>query len=333
MRFGLGIPTGTEGLMYPIPFASAHDNVRLAQAAERLGFDSVWGNDHMTVQRYVEAEAPQPPNYYEVLTTLTYIAAQTTKIRLGTALLVLPLRNPVVVAKEVATLDQLSRGRVVLGTGLGAYREEFEAVFPGRKAHRGQMVEEGIRALRTLFTQERSSFAGQYYRFDDIQSYPKPLQDPLPIYSGGNALESRRRAAELCEGWLPAVLSADEVRRGVDDIHRFAEAANRDDTLTDVALQLAVSLGNTHEEALNRFRASQLYKHFESLKRTTLREQHGGYEERNLIGTSEEICEQVRGYEQAGVTTLAALLFTESTVEGTLEVMETFAQQVIPNFA
>ena len=332
MRFGLGIPTGTEGLMYPIPYANAHDNVRLAQAAERIGFDSVWGNDHMTVQRYVEDEAPKPPNYYEVLTVLTYIAAQTTRIRLGTALLVPPFRNPVVVAKQVATLDQLSGGRVLLGAGLGAYREEFEEVFPGRKAHRGQMVEEGIQASRTLFTQDRSSFAGQYCRFNDIQSYPKPLQDPLPIYSGGNALESRRRAAELCEGWLPAVLSPDEVHSGVEDIQRFAEEAGRDVTGTDVALQLGVSIGKTHEEALDKFRASQLYKHFESLKGATLREQRGGHEERNLIGTPDEICEQARAFEQAGVTTLAALLFTESTVEGTLEAMEVFAQRVIPNF-
>jgi len=332
MRFGLAIPTGTEGLMYPIPFATAQDNVLLAQAAERLGFDSVWGNDHMTVQRYVAAESPQSPNYYELLTTLTYIAAKTTKIKLGTALLVLPFRNPVVVAKQVATLDQLSDGRVLLGAGLGAYREEFEAIFPGRKAHRGQMVEEGMMALRTLFTQDRSSFEGQYYRFKDIRSFPKPVQDPLPIYSGGNALETRRRAAELCEGWLPAVLSADEIRSGAEDIRRFADSVNRDYTKIDVALQLVVTLGKTHEQAVEKFHASQLYKHMESLKQATLRGQRGGYEERSLMGTTEEICQQVRSYQQAGVTTLAALLFTEPTVDDTLESMETFAKKVIPNF-
>jgi len=332
LRFGLGIPTGTEGLMYPIPFATAQDNVRLAQEAERLGFDSVWGNDHMTVQRYVEAETSQPPNYYELLTTLTYIAAGTTKIKLGTALLVLPFRNPVVVAKQVATMDQLSGGRVLLGIGIGAYREEFEAVFPGRQAHRGRMVEEGIQALRTLFTQERSSFAGKNYRFDNIRSYPKPLQEPFPIYSGGNALACRKRAAELCQGWLPAVLSPGEVSSGIDDIHRFGEPIGRDVSSLDVALQLTVTIGGTHEEALKKFRASQMYKHLESLKKSTLRDQQGGYEERNLIGTPDDICEQIRRYEQAGVTTMAALLFTEPTVNATLETMEIFARQVISNF-
>ena len=106
--------------MYPIPYASALDNVRLAKEAERLGFDSVWGNDHMTVQNYVAAETSQPPNYYELLTVLTYIAASTQRIKLGTALLVLPFRNPVVVAKQVSTMDQLSGGRVQLGVGIGA---------------------------------------------------------------------------------------------------------------------------------------------------------------------------------------------------------------------
>lgn len=333
MRFGLGIPTGTEGLMYPIPYATAQDNVRLAQEAERMGFDSVWGNDHMTVQRYVESETAQPPNYYELLSTLTYVAAATSTIKLGTALLVLPFRNPVVVAKQVATMDQLSGGRVLLGIGIGAYREEFEAVFPGRKAHRGQMVEEGIQALRTLFTQERSSFQGENYRFKDIRSYPKPLQEPLPIYSGGNALECRRRAAEHCQGWLPAVLSPDEVTRGVEDIRRFGESVGRDVTGLDVALQLTVTLGRTHEEAVKKFRASQLYKHLESLKISTLRDQQGGYEERNLIGAPDDISEQVRKYQQAGVSTVAALLFTEPTVDETLETMEVFAREVIPNFS
>ena len=332
LRFGLGIPTGTEGLMYPIPYATAQDNVRLAQEAERLGFDSVWGNDHMTVQRYVEAETSQPPNYYELLTTLTYIAAGTTSIKLGTALLVLPFRNPVVVAKQVATMDQLSGGRVLLGIGIGAYREEFEAIFPGRRVHRGRMVDEGIQALRTLFTEDRSSFAGQYCRFSNVRSYPKPLQEPFPIYSGGNALGCRRRAAELCQGWLPAVLSPSEVSSGVEDIHKFGESVGRDVTGLDVALQLTVTLGKTHEEALKKFRASQLYKHLESLKKSTLRDQQGGYEERNLIGTPDDICEQVRRYEQAGVTTMAALLFTEPTVSETLETMEIFARQVISNF-
>ncbi len=332
LRFGLGIPTGTEGLMYPIPYASAQDNVRLAQEAERLGFDSVWGNDHMTVQRYVEAESSQPPNYYELLTTLTYIAAGTTIIKLGTALLVLPFRNPVVVAKQVATMDQLSGGRVLLGIGIGAYREEFDAVFPDRRAHRGRMVEEGIKALQTLFTQERSSFSGDNYRFNNIRSYPKPLQDPFPIYSGGNALGCRRRAAELCQGWLPAVLSPGEISSGVDDIDGFAESIGRDVTNLDIALQLTVTLGRTHEEALKKFRASQLYKHLESLKKSTLRDQQGGYEERNLIGTPDDICDQVRRYELAGVTTMAALLFTEPTVNETLETMGIFARQVISNF-
>ena len=118
-RFGVGIPTGTEGLMYPIPFASAADNVRIAVAAERFGFDSVWGNDHLSTQHYVRKEHSEPPSYYAPLVVLSAITQATTKLKVGTALLVVPFRHPVVIAKEVATLDHLSGGRVLLpGIGL-----------------------------------------------------------------------------------------------------------------------------------------------------------------------------------------------------------------------
>ena len=119
-NFGLGIATGTEGLMYPIPYSSARDVVDLSIYAEKLGFHSVWGNDHITTQHYVREEFNQPPRYYAPLLTLAAIAERTTTLKVATALLVLPFRNPLVMAKEIATLDQLSNGRLLLGVGLGA---------------------------------------------------------------------------------------------------------------------------------------------------------------------------------------------------------------------
>ena len=120
-NFGLGIATGTEGLMYPIPYSSARDVVDLSVYAEKLGFHSVWGNDHITTQNYVREEFDnKPPRYYAPLLELAAIAERTTTLKLATALLVIPFRNPLVMAKEIATLDQLSGGRVMLGVGLGA---------------------------------------------------------------------------------------------------------------------------------------------------------------------------------------------------------------------
>ncbi|MBI2218979.1 MAG: LLM class flavin-dependent oxidoreductase [Candidatus Rokubacteria bacterium] len=333
MRFGVHIPTCIEGMMYPIPFAKPADILPMALAAEQLGYDSVWGNDHMTTQRYVQREFAEPPNYYEPLVTFTWIAARTTRLKVCTCILVLPMRHVVVAAKQVATLDRLSGGRVILGVGTGAYREEYEALFPDAKGvHRGTMVDEGMQALRRLFTERRVTFEGRYVRFEGVECFPKPLQAPLPIYAGGNHAEVRRRAGALGDGWLPAVLSPDEIRKGVEDVRRAAERAGRDPARIDIAPQLVVSIGRTRDEALRRLHGSQLEKHLESLRKTTLREQTGGYDERTLIGSPGEIAERIRVYEGAGVTTLAGMLFVANTVEEFRESMELFGREVIPSF-
>jgi probable F420-dependent oxidoreductase len=333
LKFGVHIPTCIEGMMYPVPFAKPADILPTALLCERLGYDSVWGNDHMTTQRYVQREFPEPPNFYEPLITFAYVAARTTKLRVATGIIVLPMRGIPVLAKQVATLDQLSGGRVILGVGAGAYREEYEALFPDAKnVHRGTIVDEGMRALRLLFTERNATFRGKHVHFEDVQCFPKPAQTPLPMYAGGNHAEVKRRAGEYAEGWMPAVLSPEEIKRGVEEIHRHAAKAGRDGARVDIAPQFAVSIGRTHDDAVTRFHASQLYKHLESLKRSTLREQTGGFEQRNLIGSPEEISERIRVYVEAGVTTLSGMLFVANTVPEMQAAIELFGREVIPNF-
>ena len=333
LKFGVHIPTCIEGMMYPIPFAKPADILPTALLCEHLGYDSVWGNDHMTTQRYVQREFPEPPNFYEPLITFSYVAARTTRLRVATGIIVLPMRGIPVLAKQVATLDQLSGGRVILGVGAGAYREEYEALFPDAKnVHRGTIVDEGMRALRLLFTERNATFRGKHVRFEDVQCFPKPAQSPLPMYAGGNHAEVRRRAGEYAEGWMPAVLSPEEIKRGVEEIHRHAARVGRDGSRIDIAPQFAVSIGRTHDDAIRRFRASQLFKHLESLKRSTLREQQGGFEQRNLIGSPEEVSERIRVYADAGVTTLSGMLFVANTVPEMQEAIELFGREVIPNF-
>jgi probable F420-dependent oxidoreductase len=334
MRFGVHIPTCIEGMMYPVPFARPSDILPTALLAERVGFDSVWGNDHMTTQRYVQQEFPQPPNFYEPLITFTYVAARTERIKLCTGIIVLPMRHMAVLAKQVATLDQLSGGRVILGVGTGAYREEYEALFPdARGVTRGEIVDEGMVALRRLFTERRVTMKGRHVKLDEVESFPKPLQNPFPIYAGGNHPQVRRRAGQLAQGWMPAVLSVDEMKKGIAEVHAHAQKAGRDGSAIDIAPQFGCSIGRTREEALKRFHASQLYKHMESLKKSTLKDQQsGGFEERNLVGSPEEICERIRAYEKIGVTTCAGILFVANTVPEMHEVIELFGREVIPNF-
>lgn len=329
MRYGLGVPTATEGMMYPVPFAELDEAVELAVRAEELGFDSVWGNDHVSTQAYVRAEFPDPPRFYDPLTYLAYVAARTERIRLVTAVMVMPFRHPVVVAKQAATLDLLSGARFALGVGIGAYREEFEAMWPGRGLHRGEYAQEFLESLEVLLSERRASYKGRWINFVDVESFPKPSQ-PLRILSGGNAPGSRQRAATLAGGWLPACLTVAEIAEGVTDIRRLAEANGRrlpEDF--EIAPQFAVSMAPTHEEALRRFEASQVHSHLVSLSQSTLRDRTGGLEERNLIGTPEEVAERIAAYDDAGANTMSALLFATNTVEETIEAMQEFSELII----
>ena len=330
MRYGLGVPTATEGLMYPVPYASPAEAVSLAVLAEQLGFESVWGNDHISTQRYVRAEFADPPRYLDPWLYLSYVAAKTTSLRLATCVSVLPFRHPVVLAKQAATLDQLSGGRLVLGVGIGAYREEFEAMWPGRRLDRGEYATEALTALELLFTKRSASFSGRWVSFEDVESFPKPVQHPLPVLSGGNSAGSRRRAARLATGWLPACLTPDEVAQGLEEIRAEARQAGRElpDTF-EVALQVGVAIAPTRQQAVEAFTSSQLYAHLRSLSGSTLRGRQEDLLARNLVGTPDEIAEQVDRYRRAGVTTLAGLLFATDTVASTVEAMTLFSKEII----
>ncbi|MDR0840820.1 MAG: LLM class flavin-dependent oxidoreductase [Christensenellaceae bacterium] len=334
IRFGVGIPTGEEGLMYPIPFASAQDNVRIAQAAEKMGYDSVWGNDHVLTQRYVKEEFGTAPRYYAPLITLAAVAQATSTIKVCTALLVAPFRHPVIVAKEVATLDHLSGGRVLLATGIGAYLEEFQNTF-GSKVEgfkRGEMLDEMLEALTLLWGGKSCSYGGKYYEFNDVECYPPPVQTPLPVYIGGNSDVGRRRVARHGNGWLPAALPVEQVRSGLDEIYAIAERTGRDMSGLDVAPQFFVYVANTQEEAEAGYRESQMYKHQLSLKNTTLKNQQLDYRDISLVGSPEYIKERIGRYVEAGVTTFAAMLFSTKTVDHTLDMMQYFSETVMPEF-
>jgi probable F420-dependent oxidoreductase len=334
LKFGVALPTCTEGMIYPVPFATPDEVVQVAVEAERLGYHAVMGNDHMTTQAYVRKRWPDPPNFYEILMTYAYCAARTTRIRLMTGVIVIPMRHPVLLAKQVATLDQFSKGRVILGVGVGAYREEFEATQVRlRDVPRSELLEEGIASLRLLFDERRATFHGRHYEFEDVESFPKPLQKPLPIFSAGNAEGSIRRAAELCEGWLPAALGAEKLADGRNRLHEYAVAAGRDPAAIEIAPQLVVCIGRTAEAAEREFKRSQAYEHLVSLQRSTLKGfDIDSYVAMNLIGSVDEICERVDRYRRAGADHLAGLLFVGNSAKEMTEQFQLFAETVVPRF-
>ena len=335
-NFGLGIATGTEGLMYPIPYSSVRDVVELSVFAETLGFHSVWGNDHISSQNYVREEFGAPPRYYAPLLALSAIAERTTILKLATALLVIPFRNPLVVAKEIATLDHLSNGRLLLGVGLGAYREEFESEFGAAQAGmvRGKMLDESLTILDKLFREETVSYTGTYFDIQNAQSFPHPVQDPFPFYFGGNSDNSFRRVAKWGTGWLPALLTPAEVKEGIEKLEAACESAGRKISQIDVAPQFSVCVGKTHEEAVQKFEKSQIYYHTCTLSQSTMRGKDAtNYMERNLVGSVEEVREKVEKYIEAGVSTFSALIFADNTLEQTRDHMQFFAEEIIRKYS
>lgn len=335
MKFGVGLPTCTAGMMYPVPFATTEDVVRVAIESEQLGYYEVAGNDHLTTQRYVRETFPDPPDFFDPLITYAYCAAKTSVLRLMTGIIVIPMRHPIILAKQLATLDQFSGGRVIVGAGIGAYREELEACYPDLKgARRAELIEEGILAMRSLFEERRSTFDGRHYRFADVEMYPKPLQDPLPIYSAGNGDGSLRRAATLGQGWLPAGIGPEQIAAGKETIDAIAREAGRDSAQIAIAPQLIVCLGATEAEARERFERSQLYHHLVSLQRSTLKGVDiATYVDVNLVGTPETVSERIERLEAVGVSHLCGLYFVGNTVDEMLGQIRTFARDVMPAFA
>jgi probable F420-dependent oxidoreductase len=219
MKIGITVPNnwGVEDV---------RDVVALGQSAEQLGFDSLWAMDHLLNIGFVRDRLDNRP-YYHPMAILSFLAARTTRITLGTSVMVLPYHNPIELAKYSATLDQLSGGRFVLGVGAGGTRVESDAL--GLDFHRrGAISNEMMRVMRELWTADMPAFSGANWRFDDLRFSPKPVQRPLPMWVGGASRGALKRAATLGDGWHPNGLSPDDFRAGVEQITEMATAAGRD---------------------------------------------------------------------------------------------------------
>lgn len=188
--------------------------VRFAQSAEALGFDSVWAGDHIVLPRASRGRYPYTEDgryglgptspLLELWTTLSFVAGCTTRVRLGSAVCILPYRHPALTAKIVATLDHLSGGRVDFGVGTGWLPEELET-FGSAFDERGARTDEQLEVIRGLWTREVLDFGGRFYSVRGLGFAPKPLQRPHPpIWVGGNARAARRRAARIGSYWIPA---------------------------------------------------------------------------------------------------------------------------------
>ena len=214
-------------------YANGPAAIELAQAAEEAGFDSIWTVEHVVIPHAYQSRYPYSPTgrmgsrledfpIPDPLIWLAYVASATRTIKLGTAILILPQRNPVVTAKAVATLDHLAGGdRVLLGIGVGWLAEEF-ATLGVPFDDRGPRTDEYVAAMRALWSQDCASFDGPFVSFDEVFCKPRPAAGRIPIIVGGDTRAAARRAGRLGDGYFPARGAPAEL---FDEMRRAAEAA------------------------------------------------------------------------------------------------------------
>ena len=243
---------------------------------------------------------------------MSYIAGQTSKIRLVTSVLIVPHRNPLIAAKSLATLDVLSGGRLVVGAGVGWMREEFEALGLPPFEERGAVTDEYIRAFKVLWTEDDPCFEGKYISFDDISFLPKPVQKPHPpIWVGGESRSALRRTAELADGWYPLgsnptfpMGTPDQLKAGLERLAQYAQRFGRDPSEIE-------TIYRTHQ--------------FE------LQSGPAGTDRLPFVGDADQIAGDIRSYQDMGVTSMIwDFLRQTEDLDQMLGLMEDFATQVWP---
>ena len=213
------------------------DVAALGRRAEELGFRSFWAPEHPIIPVTYSSPFPFsddgiiPKSYTEIVdpfVVLARVSAVTKTMKLGTAICLVPEHNPLLLAKEIATLDYLSGGRFILGIGAGWLKEETE-IMGGNFPHRWGQTREAIEAMKQIWTKDEAEYHGRYYDFPLVRSFPKPVQKPHPpILTGGNIGNAFKRTVEWCDGWIPTRATPELVREGRRRLNELAAQAGRE---------------------------------------------------------------------------------------------------------
>ena len=299
--------------------------MKIALEAEALRYASVFVTDHVVLPVSAEGSVyPYSPtgkfpggaqqDYLEPLAMLGWLARATRRIRLGTSVLVIPYRHPLVAAKILATIDVLSGGRVILGAGTGWLREEFEALGAPPFAERGAVTDEYLRLMRLSWTTDPVTFAGRYCRVDGVHALPKPVQrGGIPVWIGGHTRAALRRAATLGDGWHPiglrppANLPPDEYAASVKLLHGWAAEAGRDPASITLTFRAPMEVRSPRAKA-------------------------PGGDRPTLQGTPDEVLADLRRYQALGVS---HVVFdpVRPEMRSLLDSMRRFADDVRPKLA
>jgi probable F420-dependent oxidoreductase len=194
---------------------------RIGPLAEELGYDSVWTGEHVVVPDPRVPPSPMEPTdpILDALVALAYLAGRTERLRLATGIIILPQRNPLVLAKQLASLDAVSGGRAIFGVGVGYVEPEMTAIGVPME-RRGTRSVEYLAAMRALWEQEQPSFEGEFVSFSGVNAHPRPVQKPLPVVMAGHSAAAHRRAARHADGWFGFMLNADETAEQIEGLKR-----------------------------------------------------------------------------------------------------------------
>ncbi|MEV6686407.1 LLM class F420-dependent oxidoreductase [Streptomyces sp. NPDC051130] len=303
LAYGMQLPVQSQSTLYAEPWeaaATAADLAEVARAADRAGFGYLATCDHVAIPRRLAG--PMGTVWYDPVATLAYLAGITEHVRLLSHVAIVGLRHPLATAKQYATLDHLSGGRLILGVGAGHVTEEFEAlgVDFGR---RGAVLDETLDALRAaLGPEEYPEFEGERFSFKDLGQLPRPAQARIPVWVGGSSPAAVRRAAVRGDGWLPQGDPRDELPAQIARIRQLREAAGVDSPLEIGAITEALYVG---EPAWDTGR-------------------------RTLTGKAEALAESLRAYRALGVDQIQVRFRSRDRAE-LIDQITAFGAEVAPH--
>ena len=325
--FSVCLPNCKEGKTQPAGVVGVDWIRELATGAEALGYDGLWVSELLQAQGGagaggnvdVSTGTRAEVSYFDPISTLGYVAAVTDRVRLTTATIVLPHHHPVVLSRQLATLDAYTGGRITLGVGLGGSAAAFKALRGDlEKVHRGTMMDEYLEALRLMWEQPSASFEGRYVRITDAEAYPKPVQRPLPIYVAGSGEGAFRRIARFGQGWIDSHTPAAEIPAVVEQLTALGAEQPA------VARQIYMALADTREDAQRIMSAG--------IGGAAPQAEVTDAEQRRIVGTPDDFVEQLRPFAAAGVSEICCIFYGAS-LDSLLAQLESFARDVQPRLA
>jgi len=332
---GMGTLNSTENRFGVFIGGATYTDVvpEIAILSEKIGFDSFWASDHMFLPSLfyealgISTDKGEYP-FLEAWTTMAAVATITKQIKLGVGVTPIPLRNPSILAKQVATVDFISNGRVIFGAGAGWHKKEFESYGVSWDSHRVRIAKmiEGIEVIRKLWTEPFASYQGKYYKLREAPLWPKPVQKPHPpIWFGGFSTQIINATAKYGQGWVPYCPTADQFKRSFSQIESMARKVGREIEEIEPACVVLACIASDQKEAREIVEPIIKLRGSRSLKPERWEEA----EKTGVYGGPDECISRIEEYLRAGVK---HILFEMISPKLALKHIKLFGEKILPYF-